>query len=94
LNHTLGEDLQTFRNEITSLLEDEIISRYFYEDGSIAWSIKTDRQVSKAIEVLNSKEQYNSILQGKTGPVLITHDGNISGDADGFSEELDNQDLV
>jgi carboxyl-terminal processing protease len=33
LNHTLDDDLTAFKSEITSLLEDEIISRYFYEEG-------------------------------------------------------------
>jgi carboxyl-terminal processing protease len=94
LNHTLEQDLLAFKPEITSLLEDEIVGRYFYEDGSYALSIKTDEQVLKAIEVLNSKEEYNSILQGKTGTVLITHDGNMSGDADSFQHEMDDLDLV
>ncbi len=94
LNHTPGQDLETFKNEIRSLLEDEIVSRYFYEDGSIAWSIKTDRQVSKAIEVLNSNEQYKSILQGKTGTVLITHDGYVQERADGYTGIFDNQVLI
>lgn len=67
LNHTLDQDLTAFRGEITELLEDEIISRYFYEEGSIAWTLKTDDQVKKAEEVLNNREEYNSILQGKTG---------------------------
>ena len=94
LNHTLEQDLLAFKPEITSLLEDEIAGRYFYEDGSYALSIKTDEQVLKAIEVLNSKEEYNSILQGKTGAVLITHDGNMSGDADSFQHEMNDLDLV
>ncbi len=75
LNHTLDEDLLTFKSEITGLLEDEILGRYFYEEGSIAWSVKTDEQVLGAVEILNKREDYNSILQGKSGSILITHDG-------------------
>jgi carboxyl-terminal processing protease len=74
LNHTLDNDLTTFKNEITELLEDEIIGRYFYEEGSIAWTVKTDEQVLKAVEILNKSQDYNSILQGKKGPILITHE--------------------
>jgi carboxyl-terminal processing protease len=77
LDHTLDQDLVTFRTEITDLLEEEIISRYFYEEGSIEWSLKTDEQVMKAIEILNNRNNYNSILQGKAGSVLITN-GNTS----------------
>jgi len=78
LNHTLDQDLVTFRSEITDLLEDEIVSRYFYEEGSIAWSLKTDEQVKKATEILNNRNNYNSILQGKAGSILITNENNMS----------------
>jgi carboxyl-terminal processing protease len=74
LNHTLDNDLMTFKNEITGLLEDEILGRYFYEEGSISWTIKTDEQVLKAAEILNKSQDYNSILQGKKGSILITHE--------------------
>jgi carboxyl-terminal processing protease len=70
--HSLDQDLTAFRSEITDLLEDEIISRYFYEEGAIAWTIKTDEQVQKALEILNNSEEYNSILKGKTGSILVT----------------------
>jgi carboxyl-terminal processing protease len=63
--HSLDEDLTTFRKEIQELIEDEIVGRYFYEDGSIAWSVRSDEQVKKAIEVVNNKELYTSILSGK-----------------------------
>lgn len=72
LGHTLEHDLTIFRKELTSLLENEIISRYFYEEGSIAWSIRTDEQVLRAVEILNQGEKYNSILQGRSGSILIT----------------------
>jgi len=84
LNHSLDTDLEAFRNEITGLLEDEILGRYFYESGSIAWSIKTDKQVLKAVEILKSSQEYNSILQGRKGSILITHDENKSADWEGY----------
>jgi len=72
LAHSLDIDLVSFREEITELLEDEIISRYFYEEGAIAWTIKKDDQVNKAIEILNNNDKYKSVLQGKSGSTLIT----------------------
>ena len=71
--HNIDQDLTTFRTEITELLEDEIISRYFYEGGAIAWTIKKDEQVLKALEVLSNAEGYNSVLRGTIQPVVITH---------------------
>ncbi len=71
LAHTLGQDLDAFRDEITELLEDEIISRYFYEEGAIAWTLKKDLQVSRALEVLNNPDEYKSVLRGKKVPAKM-----------------------
>jgi len=73
ITHNLDHDLVLFKTEITELLEEEIISRYFYEEGSIEWGIRKDEQVMKALEVLNNREKYVSILSGKTEPVLVTN---------------------
>lgn len=72
LTHSMDTDLELFRKEITSLLEDEIISRYFYEEGALKRSVRKDEQVLKAREILNNKNQYSSILQGKSGSILLT----------------------
>jgi carboxyl-terminal processing protease len=69
--HSLDQDIVIFSNEIQELLEEEIISRYFYEEGAIAWTIKRDEQVNKAVEILNNREKYTSILSGKEGSILI-----------------------
>jgi len=69
--HNLDHDLEIFRDEITGLIKDELISRYFYEDGSIAWTIRDDEQVLKAREILNDIGKYNSILEGKSGSILM-----------------------
>lgn len=71
--HNLDHDLTMFRDEITSLIEEEIISRYFYEEGAISWGIKSDEQVNMALEILNNSEKYSSILSGKQLPSLITN---------------------
>jgi carboxyl-terminal processing protease len=70
--HSLDQDLTLFRPEITELIEEEIIGRYFYDEGAIAWSIKKDEQITRAIEILNDKEKYSSVLSGKYGSILIT----------------------
>jgi carboxyl-terminal processing protease len=70
--HDLNQDLNVFRNEIQDLIEEDIIGRYFYEGGSIAWTIKKDEQVNGAIEILNNKEKYSAILSGRNGSILIS----------------------
>ncbi len=74
LEHDLNQDLTLFKKEITELIEDEIVGRYFYEGGAISWTLNKDEQVLKAIELLNNKTQYNSILNGKGGSTLITRE--------------------
>jgi len=71
VSHSLDKDLNLFKKEITELLEDEIIGRYFYQSGEIKWSIKNDAQVSKAVEILNNREKYDSILKGDENTVLV-----------------------
>ncbi|MCU0409040.1 MAG: S41 family peptidase [Bacteroidales bacterium] len=70
--HSTDSDLARYREEITDLLEDEIIRRYFYEEGAIAWTIKKDEQVQKALEILGNRQKYSSLLSGKTLPSVIS----------------------
>jgi carboxyl-terminal processing protease len=78
ITHDLDEDLKTFKNEILELLTDEIIGRYFYEDGAIKWTIKTDEQVLKAINILDNKLQYGAILKGSLGPIIVAEKDKVA----------------
>ncbi len=67
LDHNLHEDLMLFKDEITRLLEDEIIGRYYYEEGVIKHSLAQDKQLGKALEVLDDENLYVSTLKGTSG---------------------------
>jgi carboxyl-terminal processing protease len=56
-------DLDKFQNEISELLEDEIISRYFFQEGRAKQQLKADPVVQKGIEILQAPTQYNTILK-------------------------------
>ena len=71
VTHNLDQDLTMFRSEITDLLEDEIVGRYFYEQGAIAWTIKKDEQVLKASDLLNDRGEYDAILKGTAGAIVV-----------------------
>ncbi len=71
VTHNLNQDLTMFRSEITDLLEDEIVGRYFYEQGAIAWTIKKDEQVLKARDLLNNRGEYDAILKGTEGAIVV-----------------------
>ncbi len=62
--HDKKEDLVKFKNEISSLLKQEIVSRYYYQKGRIIASIETDNEINKAVEVLKNPSLYKSILNG------------------------------
>jgi carboxyl-terminal processing protease len=94
ISHNLDQDLLLFKSEITDLIEDEIISRYFYEDGAIAWTIKKDEQVLKALEVLNNKDEYASILKGKTGSILVSRKNDQNNGKLLFPETSKNQEPI
>ncbi|MGA1976973.1 MAG: S41 family peptidase [Bacteroidales bacterium] len=70
--HNPDQDLSLFKPEIEELLGEEIVERYFYEEGAIEWTIRNDVQVKKAIEVLNNRDKYTSILSGNSVPKLMT----------------------
>jgi len=77
VSHSLDHDLTVFRPEITELLEEEIISRYFYEAGAIAFGLKDDEQLLKALEILGNQSEYNRILS--RGAAMTTSPDKITG---------------
>jgi carboxyl-terminal processing protease len=44
------------------LLEEEIVSRYHLEKGSIETGFKYDLEIKKAAEILHNPAQYKSLL--------------------------------
>lgn len=67
LEHNLNKDLDIFKDEIVRLIEDEIMLRYYYEEGMLEHSVLKDVQIQKAIEILKDENIYSSTLNGKTG---------------------------
>ena len=54
----LNKDLGVFRSEISELLKEEIVSRYYYQKGSVRATLSTDKNITKAIEVLNDQNVF------------------------------------
>lgn len=59
-----GEDLIKFKTEISEFLSNEIISRYYYQDGRIQQSLALDQDVMTAKENLSNLQDHKSILAG------------------------------
>ena len=62
LKRNKSEDINTFKDEIIRVLENEIVSRYYYQDGRIKIDLKHNDEIKKAIEVLTDSVKYTSIL--------------------------------
>jgi carboxyl-terminal processing protease len=56
-------DLEKFKSEIIELLENEIVSRYYYQKGRVINSFHYDDFVEKAIEILNNPSEYSKVLK-------------------------------
>ena len=65
LKQDKDRDLERYREDITKWIVSYIMPRYFYEKGSIMFSINYDEEVKKAIEILNDEKMYNDILSPK-----------------------------
>jgi carboxyl-terminal processing protease len=56
-------DLEKFKEEIKTIIENEIISRYYYQKGRTIDSFRNDDYLKKAIEILKNTKEYNTILK-------------------------------
>lgn len=56
-------DLEKFKAEIKEILENEIISRYYYQKGRTVDAFKTDDALTRALQVLANSSEYNTILK-------------------------------
>lgn len=58
-------DLMVYKDQISMLLEDEIVSRYHLERGSVESRFKYDQDVAAAVKILHDQEQYKKILNAR-----------------------------
>ncbi|MBE9480393.1 MAG: S41 family peptidase [Bacteroidetes bacterium] len=64
MKHDKDEDLNKYKDQIKELLKIEIVSRYYYQKGKIIASIANDPEIKEAMEILENKTLYESILNG------------------------------
>lgn len=58
-------DLSRYKTYIKSIIEREIVSRYYYEKGQIEAALRDDEGIKTAIQILKDPARYNKILTGK-----------------------------
>jgi len=65
LHPDLDRDLDLFSEDIRSMLESEIVQRYYYKKGVLIHQLSGDKVFDKAVEVLKDPDLYQSVLQPK-----------------------------
>lgn len=58
-----SRDLEKFKEEIVSILENEIISRYYYQKGRAQHAFVGDKFIDTAKDILTNSKRYNTILK-------------------------------
>ena len=56
-------DFEKLKPEIKRLLEAEIVTRYYYENGGIQNQLNQDKEVRRAVSLLKNTNAYNSLLK-------------------------------
>ena len=64
MKHDKDEDLNKYKDQIKELIKIEIVSRYYYQKGKIIASIANNPEIKEAMEILENKTLYESILNG------------------------------
>ena len=62
LAHNLDKEMDRKKEDIIRLMSLEVIKRYYYQAGMAEVALKGDKDLEKAIEVVNDEVEYNKIL--------------------------------
>lgn len=65
LTHDIDHDFRYFEPRIKELLADELVSRYYYQRGSIEQTLKADSAVIRAYRLLADVPAYRAVLSGE-----------------------------
>lgn len=59
------DDIHKYQDQISELIRNELMARYYYQEGRIIASLADDVVLEEAIDVLKDSERYEEILSGK-----------------------------
>ena len=62
LNYIKNKAVTANKEQLLTLLENEIITRYFYREGMYEYFLINNTEVKKATEILGNSKKYNSYL--------------------------------
>ena len=62
LKQNKKDDVYKNKDKIKEILSEEILSRYYYQKGRIKASLAFDKDIEKAISIINNNNKYREIL--------------------------------
>ena len=63
LSSTKDANFDKSKDEVRNILENEIVSRYYFQNGRILNGFTSDKSIEKSIEILQNSGRYNTILK-------------------------------
>jgi carboxyl-terminal processing protease len=66
VNHSKEQDLITYKGEIQKILSEEIVSRYYFQEGMIAAGLGKDPDILAAKEYFSQPEKFKLTLTAST----------------------------
>ena len=61
-HHDLASDLDRHREEIQQMLEQDIVSAYYYQGGELQVGLRNDKTLQEAERIMNTPGEYERIL--------------------------------
>lgn len=63
-HHDISRDLDLHREEIQHMLEQDIISAYYFQAGQVEVALEYDKTMKEAERILNTPGEYEKLLKG------------------------------
>ena len=63
LSHPLDRDLDVFKEEISGMLADQMMNRYYMQEGLIEYNVRYDEGIRRAVEILSDTAEYDKLLR-------------------------------
>ena len=67
-HHDVERDLTLRRDEIQQLLEQDIVSAYYYQAGQLQVGLRQDKFIKEAERILTTEGEYERVLKGEKEP--------------------------
>ena len=68
LRHDIARDLDMHREVLKDIISNDIVPTYYFQAGGVENSLKHDKQVNAAFDLINNPAEYRSVLDGTYKP--------------------------